>query len=155
MEWIIAVLVVALGGTLVVIWRAEKHPASSPLPSVVPSPPYDDSSIRSRLGELERQGDRLTLAVSEGISNVKRAENRINATLGRAKKEFAERGYESPALEAEYGELHALDGGGGEASELSGVPEVLVPPADAAGSQPSGVPGMTEAEYAAFKSGTG
>ncbi len=154
MEWIFAVLAVLWGGTLLVLWRAHVLRERQVIPPSVPSPPYDDSSIRSRLGDIERQAERLTLAVSEGISNVKRAENRINATLGRAKKEFAERGFESPALEAEYGELHALDGGGGEESELPAMSDVLVPPAEAAGSEPSGVPGMTEAEFAAHKART-
>lgn len=148
-------LVVVLGGALVATLVAHARSEASPAPVPASNPPFDDGPIRSILAGYDRQLEQITLAVAEGISNVKRAENRINATIGRARREFADRGFESPALEAEYGELHAVDGELGKGGELPEVPKLLVPPADEDGEKPSAVPGMTNDELAAYKSRSG
>jgi hypothetical protein len=69
----------------------------------------------------------LTLAVAEGIKHVERAENRIRATIGRARKELEEVGVEHPGLEAEYAELSVLDGGGGQSAPMPQMHENVVP----------------------------
>jgi len=83
--------------------------------------PYNDAGIRLLVANHAQEIERLTLAVADGISQVSRAQNRINNAIGRARKELADHGLESPGLEAEYDELRIVDGGAGEAERL---PEV-------------------------------
>lgn len=68
--------------------------------------------------------DVLTLAVDEGIRHVDRAEKRVRATVGRARRELAEAGFVSPGVEAEAADIHELDGG---ASGAEGMPPVSAP----------------------------
>lgn len=64
----------------------------------------------------------LTLAVAEGIQHVERAENRIRATVRRAREELLENGLEpSPGLDAEARELRLVDGGGSPPSPVHPV----------------------------------
>lgn len=70
---------------------------------------------------LQRSVEQLTLAVSDGIERVDRAENRIKATIARARKELKGHGFESPGLEAENNELRLVNGTG---SDERGVPAV-------------------------------
>lgn len=64
----------------------------------------------------------LTLAVAEGIQHVERAENRIRATVRRAREELLDAGFEpSPGLEAEARELRLVDGEGSARRELPAV----------------------------------
>jgi len=79
------------------------------------------------LEEFGRKIDQLGQAVVEGISNVERRENRIRATIGRARKELEAHGLESPAVEAEYRDLQAVDGARGA---TGGVPVVREDVAD-------------------------
>ena len=77
--------------------------------------------------DLDRRMIELTLATSEGIERVERAERRVRATVTRARKELAAEGFESPGLEAEDAELRLLDGGRGEAGEVHPVREDVEP----------------------------
>lgn len=76
---------------------------------------------------LEQRMDNLTLAVDEGIRHVDRAEKRIRATVGRARRELREIGIESPGLEAEARDLRILDGGDGSEERM----QALSAPVDA------------------------
>jgi len=84
----------------------------------------------SSLKPLEDKIKDLTFAVAEGIERVERYERRIKATIKRARKEFAERGFESPGLEAEAHELREI-GANGE----QGTDEGAVLPLNAAAGQ--------------------
>ena len=63
----------------------------------------------------------LMLAISEGIEKTSRAENRVKATISRARKEFARNGLLDPGLEAEAEQLRLVDGAGGGEGELPPV----------------------------------
>jgi len=79
---------------------------------------------------LEQRIDVLTLAVDEGIRHVDRAEKRIRATVGRARRELQELGVESPGLEAEAADLRVLDGGQGAGERVQAMhPTVDADPA--------------------------
>lgn len=91
--------------------------------------------------------DTLTLAVAEGIQHVERAENRIRATIKRARQELADGGISSPGLDAEAQQLHLLDGEGSDGGRVLPVPSSVaesVPRFDDA--QPSAVPGMNRGQ---------
>ena len=60
----------------------------------------------------------LTLAIGEGIERVSRAENRVKATITRARKELASHGLLDPGIEAEVEELRLVDGDRGEDGEV-------------------------------------
>lgn len=98
-----------------------------------PAPPYDDSELRELLElvvqELESvradygewKAD-INTAVAEGIKHVERAENRIRATVRRAREELEEGGVRSPGLEAEARDLFGEHGDGGGARGVPPVP---------------------------------
>ena len=93
---------------------------------------------------MERADQRmkdLTFGVAEGIERVARAERRIHATVKRARKELAERGFESPGLESEATELQLVDGGRSEDSGVQQLPEGVEQPAD----EPSSIRGVSAA----------
>ena len=93
------------------------------------------ASLVLRCDALEERNSEILLAVDHGIRHVDRAENRIRATIRRAREELEEVGVEHPGLEAEYRELRAIDGGGG--------PEAPVPPMSPdMGQVQSSVPGV-------------
>jgi len=95
--------------------------------------------------QLDLFEERLTQtrhAVAEGIERVERTENRIKATIQRAKKELADGGHESPGLDAEARELRLVDGAGGEERGVPALPEEV---AEFAG-EASSVPGVTVEE---------
>lgn len=120
-----ALLVALLGA-----WRAF---SLSRAPGTAAPPAYDDRQLRHELEELERQtaalradyvqwqGD-INLAVAEGIKHVERAENRIKATIRRAREELEEGGISSPGLDAEALELFGRDEGGGGSRGMQPVP---------------------------------
>ncbi len=87
-----------------------------------------------RLAESESRIKTLTFGVEEGIQRTDRAERRIHATVKRARKELAVYGYESPGLEGEAAELHLVDGGGSEESEVPTLPTGVEPPIEASSS---------------------
>ncbi len=72
------------------------------------------TSIEARLKDI-------VFAVAEGIERVERYERRIKATIKRAKKELAERGFEHEGLEAEAHELREVNTNSGEGTEADPV----------------------------------
>lgn len=128
----VALGIVAVG---VALWAAlTVHGRSPPTPGAE-ARPYDDSALRQaldhhrevieaheeRIERLQADYKALVVAVDEGIQDVRRRENRIRASVRRAREELEEFGATSPALEAEASELRELDG---EGSEPEGVPPV-------------------------------
>lgn len=97
----------------------------------VPSP---DRSITD---DLQRQIDRLQLAVSDGIERVARAESRVSKTVTSARRLLAEGGIEHAGLEAEAEELRGRNEPTSEAEPVPELQPVLVD------DRPSGIPGMT------------
>ena len=96
----------------------------------VPDAPMTElppDNILQRVLFLEDRMEDLTLAVAEGIKHVERAENRIRATVSRARKELEEHGVQSPGLDAEYRELSVIDGGGGPEGGMPEVHQSMVP----------------------------
>jgi len=81
----------------------------------------------------------LTLAVSDGIARVDRAENRISKTVTSARRLVREAGLEHAGIEAEYTELHDGDEPPSEPVEVPKVQE------DLGLHRPSGIPGVTGA----------
>lgn len=129
-------VLVAVLGTLLYTRVADDAKPAPPAPVVEA---YDDADIRQILAHFEHEIARLTEAVALGIQHVDRVQNRINATVGRARKELREHGLESPGLEAEYRDLHIVDGGGGEESPVPAMHEDVGPVAD----EPSSIPGVS------------
>ena len=70
----------------------------------------------------------LMIAISEGIERTSRAENRVKATITRARKELANSGLVDPSLEAEVAELRLVDGDGSQNDGMQHVPENLEEP---------------------------
>ena len=95
--------------------------------------------LKARGEDLWERLQKQTLAISEGIERVTRAENRINNTVQRARKELKKLGYTDSGLEAEDRELRLLDAGRGDGSGLHEVQEELEDPDEAV----SSVPGVT------------
>lgn len=97
----------------------------------------------------------LTLAVAEGIAHVERAENRIRATVARARRELQESGVESPGLEAEARELRVIDGGRSDESEVptmrAPVAPAPAPPVGLDDHLPSSFPGMSRGDLRRFR----
>ncbi len=85
-------------------------------------------SYADGLEDLDRRMVAITLATAEGIERVERAERRIRSTVKRARKELAEQGFESPALEAEDAELRLVDGDGSEADRVPALRDDVEPP---------------------------
>ncbi len=103
-----------------------------------------------RLTDLEAQTKNFTLAIAEGIEKVERAERRVKASVRRARKELAEHGFDSPALEAEDADLRGVDdeGGGGGGVRLV-PPDVGEPDQEA-----SSVRGVTADELRRARGGS-
>lgn len=139
--------ILVLGGILFAFWRiltahdaelarlrTRSEHAETALGTLEPA-----AELASRVRVLEDAQDDVMLAVAEGIKNVERAENRIRATVSRARKQLEDSGVEHAGLEAEAAELRLIDGGGGS-------PEGLPPmPADM-GATPSSIPGVSLTE---------
>ena len=98
-----------------------------------------DMDVRPDITRLEAQMIELRMAVAEGIQHVERVEKRIKGTIRRARKEFADEGYEHAGLEAENSELQHLDGTGGPEGGMLPMPEEL-------GEAQSSIPGVTVAQ---------
>jgi len=130
--------------------RLETLEASSGMDGTASLQPALDllqDQFQSTTKRLEDELHRLLLAVAEGIEKVERKENRIDAVVGRARKELAEHGLESPGLEAEATELRLVDGAGSEEQGMPAVREELADYPDA----PSSVPGVTRAQLRAIR----
>jgi len=87
-----------------------------------PAKPVDYSEA---LEDVTARLDKLTLAVSDGIERVHRAESRIAKTVTSARKLVRESGLEHAGIEAEAAQLPELHGNGIE--PLSAVPEQVAP----------------------------
>lgn len=152
-------LVVALGAVYVAL-RAHQRSTGVP-PAPAPSDELDElrsqlrvltahtEALRAQYADIDEWRDDLTIAVSEGVKNVQRAENRIRATVRRAREELGALGVESPGLEAEASELRLIDGGGGEAG---GVPPVRAELGDSV-TPPPGFPGSWSSEHLRYLRG--
>jgi len=110
MSILLAVVVLALltvAGATVYVGRAV---LSHRIDRSVPGP---DSTATEDLqlftATLRTDVDRLTLAVSEGIARVDRAENRIQKTVTSARRLVREAGLEHAGIEAEHAELRSPD----------------------------------------------
>ena len=95
--------------------------------------------IRKGLDDLSARIDHQNLAIAEGIERVTRAENRINNTVQRARKELRKRGVTDEGLEAEDAEIRLVDADRSDERGVYGVPGEVGGPDDA----PSTVPGIT------------
>jgi hypothetical protein len=106
-------MVVAVWGSLaVLLWQVNRAlTASIRLYSTIEREP--DGSLRVELRELREDVDRLPAKWDEVEASIMRKENRIRATVRRAREELENRGFEDPGLEAEAAELRLVDGGGG------------------------------------------
>jgi len=98
---------------------------------------YD--GLHDRNIDLVARMDRLTLGVAEGIEKVERKEKRIDAVIGRARKELADVGLESPGLEAEVDDLRLVDAGRSEGQGVQPVREEVA----GYGDTPSSIPGVS------------
>lgn len=104
-----------------------------------PAPVHDDSEVRGYIHSLAESIDEVRAdytefrsmvltAVDEGIRDVKRRENRVRATVRRAREELADGGSWSPGLEAEAGDLLAGDAGRGGSEAVPPVPTHMAGP---------------------------
>jgi len=101
--------------------------------------------FNDKLMVLRAEMEILRTAVSEGIANVERRENRIQKTVTSARRQLASAGLEHAGLEAEAAELEQDHEPARQAEELPPVPESLVRDG------PSGIPGISRAELAAMR----
>lgn len=81
------------------------------------------NSLMERLEDQEERTRAQTLAISEGIEHVDRAERRVRAAVARARKRMADLGYEDEGLEAEAQGIRELDGEQRELEGMQPVPE--------------------------------
>lgn len=100
-----------------------------------PAQPYDDAEILAALrahrahieeltdavADLETSDQEQTLAIAEGIERVDRAERRVRAAVGRARKRMEELGYVDEGLEAEAAQLREVDGDDGPGAGVQPV----------------------------------
>jgi len=136
---VVAILaLVALTGSVLYAARVFSRPSEKQ------EPVSHSEETEDRFLWLERMhkqtGERmeaLTLAVSDGIARVDRADKRIQKTVTSARRLIRENGLEHAGIEAEYEELQSGDdepSGGGEVLPLY---EEVAPPTR------SGIPGMS------------
>jgi len=69
----------------------------------------DTDKLNGVLVEINDRIDKLTLAVSDGIERVSRAENRIQKSVTSARRLVREAGLEHAGIEAEFAELQPAD----------------------------------------------
>jgi len=84
--------------------------------------------ISNRVRVLEDQVDRLPHKWAEMVDMANRSEGRTRAIVKRARKEFADLGFEHASLDAEAANLRLVDGEGSEDSELQPVRRSLAAP---------------------------
>lgn len=80
------------------------------------------NALKADIDTIEEELRDQKLAIAEGIERVDRAERRVRAAVGRAKKRMEELGYVDEGLEAEAAQLRELDGGPGEGEGMHPVP---------------------------------
>jgi len=105
-----------------------------------PAPTSGLEDIVHKLAMHDQELARLTLAISDGIQRVDRAEKRVQKSVTGARKLLRENGLEHPALEAEFEELHGEDGDGSETPELQLLPGPVEP------DPKTGIPGVSWAQ---------
>ena len=146
-SWALTVLAVSVA--------VSAHRRSQDVPSSR-TPPPDTSALRDSVATLGREiaelraayaeidgwRDDLTIAVDEGVKKVERSENRIRATVRRAREELEEHGLRSPGLEAEARQLHEIDGEGSERGGMQPVPASV----EGGFAAPRGFPGTWTSE---------
>lgn len=122
-------LILAILGPVSVGWltfRAIERIETAPPPPVDLEPIREQlrqlvdghNALRQDLQELEHESK---LAIAEGIERVDRAERRVRAAVGRARKRMEDLGYVDEGLEAEAAQLQLGDGA---LSEEEGVQPV-------------------------------
>jgi len=107
---LLAMVVIALLGTAgttavvgrVVLTRINEQ--TKPVVTPVEPPSWGDD-----IADVNARVDRLTLAVSDGIERVHRAESRVAKTVTSARRVVREAGLEHAGIEAEYDQLRAGD----------------------------------------------
>jgi len=94
-------------------------------PSIRVPQTFDPSHLESRIDkhgalfyDLKKEMGSMTIAISEGIERVARAEQRVAETVRRAKRRADQAGYVDPGIEAEVAELQRLDDDGGNQSSV-------------------------------------
>lgn len=103
-------VVLALAASNVYAGRAIQRPRiDSAPPQREPSRTHE---LVKRLDEHDVQLAKLTLAVSDGIERVARAENRIQKTVTSARRAVREAGIEHAGIDAEFDELRPANGEG-------------------------------------------
>jgi len=87
--------------------------------------PVKDHALTERVDELAQRLDRLTLAMSDGIERVARAENRVQKTVTSARRAVRDAGLEHAGIEAEHEELQPRNAEGIE--PLPALPAFVEP----------------------------
>lgn len=103
--------------------------------------------VEKQIAELEAKLEDMTIAISDGIERVDRAERRVTATIQSARKKFKDGGYVDPGLEAEAAELRVRDGDGGAEVGVPPLPEGVEPPLET----PSSIPGVSLEQMRRFR----
>lgn len=121
-----------------------------------PASTYDDSQLRDIVGshqahleeltdavaDLEKTARDQTLAIDEGIKHVDRAERRVRAAVGRARKRMEDLGYVDDSLEAEAEGLREFHGNGSQGEGVQPLREGMAgAPAGDSGPDMSAFPG--------------
>ena len=123
----LVVLALMIGFASLVLWRS--RPASNAVPEVVKETPYmcaGCADIAAITKDLQAEMRDVKAAVAEGIEHVDRVENRIRATVKRARKELSEGGATSPGLEAEAADLLGEHAAGGAEAAMHLMPKSVV-----------------------------
>jgi len=123
---ILSIVALAIAGAFTgALWRlvgALSHTIPTAQPVVhQEAPAHQGELLAAQQIALEARLDKLTLAVSDGIERVHRAESRIQKTVSAARRLVREAGLEHAGIEAEYEELRPADAEGVE--PLPAVPE--------------------------------
>ena len=122
-------------------WLAVNRPQPH-APATCSHVAFDDTALRNEVAACHIEIDRLTIGVSEGIQAIERHRKRVSGVVTRARKELADHGLESPQLEVEFGDLRAVDGGGGEVAAMPPMRNEMGPVAA------SSIPGVSPQQLA-------
>jgi len=152
---ILSITCAVLAAALLVLPRASKGVVP---PKIEPLSPANDmfsttevmEKVVSIEGNLQRQLDRLTLAIAEGIERTDRAEKRVQKTVQGAKRLVAAHGLEHGGLDAEVAELAERNGEDIEEAEVLEVREVVEPDQPVHG-WPDAL-GVSDEDYARMRS---
>ena len=120
----ITALIVSAGALLAAFWSYRLVLDCLDRIDTAVTPGYDDTAVlaaldshrahieelTAALADIEEDVRAQTIAIAEGIQHVDRAERRVRAAVGRARKRMADLGYEDEGLEAEAAELREIHG---------------------------------------------